>query len=131
VATYADGVGPWKYYLQTTACKTIVAGACQDANGDGLVNEADRTVLPPSTVVADAHARGLLVHPYTFRSEPSRLPLDDLAAPTNEYQRFFALGVDGVFSDFADSAVAGRSMFLLKNAPGYRNCLVKSGCKKP
>jgi len=131
VATYADGVGPWKYYLQTTACKTIVAGACQDANGDGLVNEADRTVLPPSTVVADAHARGLLVHPYTFRSEPSRLPLEDLGAPTNEYQRFFALGVDGVFSDFADSAVAGRSMFLLKNAPGYRNCLVKSGCKKP
>lgn len=131
VATYADGVGPWKYYLQSTACKTIVAGACQDANGDGAVNEADRTVLPPSSVVADAHARGLLVHPYTFRSEPSRLPLEDLTAPTNEYQRFFALGVDGVFSDFAESAVAGRSMFLLKNAPGYRACLVKGTCRKP
>jgi glycerophosphoryl diester phosphodiesterase len=131
VARYADGIGPWKYYLQSTACKLIAGGACQDANGDGLVNEADRTVLPPTTVVADAHARGLLVHPYTFRSEPSRLPLEDLGTPTNEYQRFFALGVDGVFSDFAESAVAGRSMFLLKNLPGYRHCLVKTGCKRP
>ncbi|HJV68128.1 glycerophosphodiester phosphodiesterase [Ideonella sp.] len=131
VATYADGVGPWKYYLQSTACKAIVAGACQDANGDGLVNEADRTVLPAGTVVADAHARGLLVHPYTFRSEPSRLPLEDLAAPSNEYQRFFSLGVDGVFSDFAEDAVASRSMFLLKRLPGYRACLVKGGCRKP
>lgn len=131
VATYADGVGPWKYYLQSTACKTIVDGACQDANGDGLVNEADRTLLPASAVVADAHARGLLVHPYTFRSEASRLPLEDLGAPGNEYQRFFALGVDGLFSDFAEDAVAGRSMFLLKNAPGYRACLVKASCKRP
>lgn len=131
VATYADGVGPWKYYLQSTACKLVVNAACQDANGDGLVNEADRTVLPPSPVVADAHAKGLLVHPYTFRSEPSRLPLEDLAAPSNEYQRFFTLGVDGVFSDFAEDAVAGRSMYLLKNAPGYRACLLKGTCKQP
>jgi glycerophosphoryl diester phosphodiesterase len=130
VATYADGIGPWKYYLQTTACKLIVNGVCQDANGDGQVNEADRTVLPPSAVVANAHANGLLVHPYTFRSEPFRLPLEDLASPTNEYQRFFALGVDAVFSDFTESAVAGRSMFLLKAAPGYRNCLVKGDCKR-
>ena len=132
VATYADGIGPWKYYLQTTACKTIVGGACQDANGDGLVNEADRYVLPPTAVIANAHARGLLVHPYTFRSEASRLPLDDIGTPTNEYQRFFALGVDGLFSDFSESAVAGRSMFLLKAAPNtYRRCLVKGeGCKR-
>jgi glycerophosphoryl diester phosphodiesterase len=131
VATYADGIGPWKYYLQTTACKLIVNGACQDANGDGAVNEADRTVLPPTTVVADAHAARLLVHPYTFRSEPSRLPLEDGAMPSSEYQRFFTLGVDGVFSDFAEDAVAGRSMFLLKNLPGYRACLIKGTCKQP
>jgi glycerophosphoryl diester phosphodiesterase len=129
VASYADGIGPWKYYLQTTACKVVVNGACQDANGDGLVNEADRTVLPATAVVANAHANGLVVHPYTFRSEDSRLPLEDIGTPTNEYQRFFTLGVDGLFSDFTESAVAGRSMFLLKNVPGYRNCLVKGTCK--
>lgn len=129
VATYADGIGPWKYYLQSTACKVVVNGACQDANGDGLVNEADRTVLPATAVVTNAHANGLVVHPYTFRSEDSRLPLEDIGTPTNEYQRFFTLGVDGVFSDFTESAVVGRSMFLLKNAPGYRDCLVKGTCK--
>lgn len=130
VATYADGIGPWKYYLQSTACKVIVNGACQDANGDGLVNEADRTVLPATAVVANAHASGLLVHPYTFRSEASRLPLEDLGTPTNEYQRFFALGVDGVFADFPESAVAGRVQYLLKQGPAYRRCLVRGDCKK-
>jgi glycerophosphoryl diester phosphodiesterase len=128
VATYADGIGPWKYFLQSTACKVVSNGACQDANGDGLVNEADRTVLPPTAVVSNAHANGLVVHPYTFRSEDSRLPLEDIGTPTNEYQRFFTLGVDGLFADFPESAVAGRSMFLLKNAPKYRNCLVKGDC---
>jgi glycerophosphoryl diester phosphodiesterase len=130
VATYADGIGPWKYYLQSTACKVVVNGACQDANGDGLVNEADRTVLAATPVVANAHASGLLVHPYTFRSEASRLPLEDLGTPTNEYQRFFALGVDGVFADFPESAVAGRVQFLLKQGPAYRRCLVRGDCKK-
>jgi glycerophosphoryl diester phosphodiesterase len=131
VATYADGIGPWKYYLQSTACKVIVAGVCGDANGDGLVNEADRTVLPPTDVIAHAHAGHLRVHPYTFRSELSRLPLEDLGTPTNEYQRFFQLGVDGVFADFPDSAYAGRSMFLLKAAPAYRRCLLKDeGCSR-
>jgi glycerophosphoryl diester phosphodiesterase len=73
--------------------------------------------------------RGLLASLH-LPQRASRLPLEDLAAPTNEYQRFFALGVDGVFTDFADSAVAGRSMFLLKNAPGYRACLVKGSCRR-
>lgn len=130
VASYADGIGPWKYYLQSTACKLVVNGACQDANGDGLVNEADRTVLPATPVVANAHAAGLLVHPYTFRSEASRLPLEDLGTPTNEFQRFFALGVDGVFADFPESAVAGRVQFLLKQGPMWRRCLVKGGCAR-
>lgn len=130
VATYADGIGPWKYHLQSTACKVVVGGACADANGDGAVNEADRTVLPPTPVVANAHAAGLLVHPYTFRSEPSRLPLDDGGAPTQEFQRFFALGVDGVFADFPESAVAARVQFLLKQGPAWRRCLLKGGCQR-
>ena len=37
--------------------------------------------------------------------------------------------MDGVFSDFADTAFAARAMFLLKNDPGYARCLVKGrGC---
>jgi glycerophosphoryl diester phosphodiesterase len=132
VATYADGIGPWKYYLQGTACKVLApTGGCADANGDGLVNEADRTLLAPSTVVADAHARGLLVHPYTFRNERNRQALEDNFTPTTEYMRFFALGVDGLFSDFPDTAVAARVMHKLRADPGYARCLVQgNGCRE-
>jgi glycerophosphoryl diester phosphodiesterase len=43
--------------------------------------------------------------------------------------RFYELGVDGLFSDFADTAVAARVMFKLKNKPGYARCLVyDNGC---
>jgi len=132
VRRYADGIGPWKYYIQTTACKAVAQGgkACLDANGDGVVNEADRVVVQPaSNVIRDAHALGLIVHTWTFRNEHSRQPLDDRGNPVNEYLRFYELGVDGLFSDFADTAVAARVMFKLKNDPGFARCLVHdNGC---
>jgi glycerophosphoryl diester phosphodiesterase len=134
VRRYADGIGPWKYYLQTTACETIdVSGKkCVDANSDGLVNEAGRVVVDPdkpSTVIRNAHALGLIVHTWTFRNERSRHPLTDTNNPVNEYLRFYELGVDGLFSDFADTTVAARVMFKLKNDPGYARCLAyDNGC---
>jgi len=130
VSTYADGIGPWKYYIQSTACKTLTpAGGCADVNGDGAVNEADRVVIPATDLVQRAHAKGLLVHTWTFRNERSRQPLDDGVQPTNEYLRFFDLGVDGLFSDFADTAFAARVMWKLKTDPSYARCLVHdNGC---
>jgi glycerophosphoryl diester phosphodiesterase len=64
--------------------------------------------------VAAAHAAGLAVHPFTFRRENQFLPADlrssdDPAAVGDwraEYERFAALGVDGVFTDNPDLAVA-------------------------
>lgn len=131
VRTYADGVGPWKYYIQSTACKTLAPSgtACADVNGDGVVNEADRVVLPATDLIERAHALRLIVHTWTFRNERSRQPLDDRNNPINEYLRFYELGVDGLFSDFADTAVAARVMFKLKNDPGFVHCLVHdNGC---
>jgi glycerophosphoryl diester phosphodiesterase len=129
VRTYADGIGPWKYYIQSSACK-LVNGACSDLNGDGKVNEADRTLLPATDLVQRAHAAGLLVHPYTFRNERSRVSVDDGGNPVNEYLRFYQLGVDGVFSDFADTAAAARVMFKLRSDPDYARCLVRGqGCE--
>jgi glycerophosphoryl diester phosphodiesterase len=70
IATYADAVGPWK--------RSIVSIAGVDANGDGIpddvdgdgqVTDADEHTLSPSSLIADAHAAGLLVTPYTFRNE--------------------------------------------------------------
>jgi glycerophosphoryl diester phosphodiesterase len=130
VATYADGIGPWKPYLRSAKCIKVEAGACVDANGDGRVNDADRQLLPPTDLVQRAHAIGLVVHPYTFRSEQRRLAADYAGNPAAEYLMFYELGVDGVFSDFADDAVAARVQFRLKTDPNYARCLVDGRCNK-
>ncbi len=64
--------------------------------------------MAPTNVVKDAHAAGLMVHPYTFRSEAKRLASDFKGDPKAEYKLFYNLGVDGVFSDFPDNAKAAR-----------------------
>ncbi len=125
VRTYADGIGPWKPYLISSACVTIAAGKCADINGDGLVNDADRKLLPASRVVANAHAVGLLVHPYTFRNEQRRLASTFKGNPLNEYLAFYEIGVDGLFTDFTDTAVAARALFVLKKDPEAAKCLVE------
>ena len=124
VRTYADGVGPWKPYLISAACINVVAGRCADANGDGLVNDTDRRLLAPTAVIANAHAQGLFVHTWTFRSEQRRLASDYRGMPANEYLAFYEAGVDGLFSDFPDSAVVARTLWLLKKDPDAAKCLV-------
>ncbi len=109
IKTYADGIGPWKPYLISS--KGVDAnkdGKSDDVNGDGKVDERDRTLLPASNVVKNAHAAGLFVHAFTFRNEPRRLASDYKNDPMAEYKLFYQLGVDGLFSDFPDSAVAAR-----------------------
>ena len=109
VKTYADGIGPWKPYLipskQVDANKD---GKPDDLNGDGKIDERDRVMMPATSVVKDAHAAGLFVHAYTFRNEAKRLASDFKGDPKAEYKLFFNLGVDGVFSDFTDTAKAAR-----------------------
>jgi len=109
VKTYSDGIGPWKPYLISS--KQVDAnndGRPDDLNGDGKIDERDRVMLPPTDVVKNAHAAGLFVHAYTFRSEARRLASDFKGDPKAEYRLFYQLGVDGVFSDFADHAKAAR-----------------------
>ncbi len=114
IAKYADGIGPWKVYINsTTAVDLNGDGTVGDENGDGAVNEADRKLLPPTSLVRRAHARGLVVHTWTFRNEPRRLVSDYRNIPVEEYLHFYELGVDGVFSDFPDTAVTARELFRL------------------
>ncbi len=108
IAKYADGIGPWK--RQILGVKGIDAngdGKADDANGDGSINEADGVTNVFSTVVADAHKAGLVVHPYTFRDDVP-MARDYSKDPAQEYRHLFALGVDGLFSDFADTAYKAR-----------------------
>jgi glycerophosphoryl diester phosphodiesterase len=83
LAKVADGLGP--------AVASILEGK----------SPADRRISP---LVRDAHAAGLVVHPYTVRADS--LPavvgsLDELQALL-----FREAGVDGVFSDHPDRTVA-------------------------
>jgi glycerophosphoryl diester phosphodiesterase len=101
IATYADGIGPDKSRI--------------------VPLDATRHIRAPTTLVRDAHRAGLVVHPYTFRPENSFLPEDfrqgNPASPEYmrargnepaEFKLFFKLGVDGLFTDNADTAVAVR-----------------------
>jgi glycerophosphoryl diester phosphodiesterase len=85
IARYADGLG---------AEKTLI-----------LPEGPDRRLLPPTTVVKDAHAVGLFVHAWTMRSEAAFLSPSYGGDPAAEIRHFIALGVDGVFTDFPDVAV--------------------------
>jgi glycerophosphoryl diester phosphodiesterase len=112
IKTYADGIGPWKRYIVSIKGQLAPDGSVIDSNGDGKRNDADAQTTPPTDLVARAHAAGLFVHPYTFRNEKRRLAQDYAGDPKAEFLQFFRLGVDGLFTDFADTALAARTDFL-------------------
>ncbi|KAB2901525.1 MAG: glycerophosphodiester phosphodiesterase [Burkholderiaceae bacterium] len=109
VKTYADGIGPWKPYLiPSKLVDENKDGKPDDLNGDGKIDERDRVMMPATDVLKNAHAAGLFVHPYTFRSEARRLASNFKGDPKAEYRLFYDLGVDGVFADFPDHAKVAR-----------------------
>jgi glycerophosphoryl diester phosphodiesterase len=112
IKTYADGIGPWKPYIVPVKGTLDASGAVKDLNGDGKVNWADATTQTPTTLIPDAHKAGLFVHAYTFRNERRRLAYDYQGDPKAEYLQFYRLGLDGLFSDFADTAIAARRDYL-------------------
>lgn len=78
-----------------------------------LARTPDGALGEPTTLVADAHAAGLEVHPWTFRRENAFLPTDlqapggGPAAPGDllaELRAHLAAGVDGFFTDHPDLA---------------------------
>jgi glycerophosphoryl diester phosphodiesterase len=124
IRTYADGIGPWKRYIVSSAAADLDGdGVVGDENGDGLINEADRRLLPPTDLVARAHRAGLAIHTWTFRNEQRRLVSDYAGNPINEYLQFYRLGIDGVFADFPDTAVVARVLFELERDRRFADCL--------
>lgn len=100
VKQYADAIGPWKPYLVSLVDDGV------DRTGDGTVTINDRRVDGSKGVIEAAHAAGLLVHTWTFRNDASGYGFAD---PQAEMTYYYQLGVDGLFSDFADTAVAARA----------------------
>ncbi|HEX6340892.1 glycerophosphodiester phosphodiesterase family protein [Umezawaea sp.] len=76
----------------------------------------DGTLGGPTALVRQAHRLGLAVHVYTFAAENEFLPAAyrssanpaDHGRLADELTAYFAAGVDGVFSDHVDVAVAAR-----------------------
>ncbi|CAM2798268.1 glycerophosphodiester phosphodiesterase [Flavobacterium frigoris] len=108
--TYATGISPWKpFIIPYKGMDADKDGKADDVNKDGKVDDADKTALSPTNLISEAHKRGLQVHTYTFRNESHRLLSDYNNDPILEYQAFYKLGIDGVFSDFTDTAVKARN----------------------
>ncbi|MTJ51742.1 glycerophosphodiester phosphodiesterase [Anabaena sp. UHCC 0253] len=79
----------------------------QDINGK---------LLSSTSLIIDAHVANLQVHLWTFRNEDVFLPLDLKGNPDREYEMFFSLGIDGLFSDYPDMAVNIRNSRFLYQA---------------
>jgi glycerophosphoryl diester phosphodiesterase len=93
IVNYADGIG---------------------ANTNLMIPLVNGRLGTPTTLVTDAHARGLEVHGWTFRAENVFLPneFDSSADPAafgnmrGQINAFVALGMDGFFTDQPDLGAA-------------------------
>ncbi|MFF7451410.1 MULTISPECIES: glycerophosphodiester phosphodiesterase family protein [unclassified Streptomyces] len=100
IAGYAQGIGP-----------TLDLVIPKDANGN---------LTTPTTLVADAHKVGLILHPYTMRNENPFLPAnfrkgtdaDAYGDVFGAYRAYFATGIDGVFTDNPDTGLLAREDFV-------------------
>jgi glycerophosphoryl diester phosphodiesterase len=103
ISRYADGIGPNKDLVIP-----------RDANG---------FLTRPTDVVRNAHRDGMVVHIFTMRNENQFLPADYRVGtdpnawgdPITEDQRYLDAGVDGFFTDFADTGVIARDEWLAQH----------------
>ncbi|WP_405986649.1 glycerophosphodiester phosphodiesterase [Streptomyces sp. NBC_00872] len=100
IASFAQGLGP-----------TLDLIIPKDSAG---------RLTKPTTLVRDAHAKGLVLHPYTMRNENSFLPAEfRRGTDPNAYgdafgafRAYFATGIDGIFTDNPDTGLLARTDFV-------------------
>lgn len=94
VASYAEGIGPWRQNLYPQ-------------------------IGAETPLITQAAAAGLVVHPYTFRKESQYLLSNDKQQQmsiNDELNWIFGRGIHGVFTDFPDIAVQARADVCTKKA---------------
>ncbi|MFJ9417483.1 glycerophosphodiester phosphodiesterase [Streptomyces sp. NPDC101227] len=99
IAGFAEGIGP---------DLTVI-----------IPRDKDGRLGTPTSVVKDAHAAGLVLHPYTVRNENSFLPADFRRGtdPTaygdalGVFKAYLGTGIDGLFSDNPDTALLAAAEF--------------------
>ncbi|MEV0778808.1 glycerophosphodiester phosphodiesterase [Streptomyces sp. NPDC050433] len=102
IASFAQGIGPWVDLI--------------------IPKDKAGKLGEPTTLVRDAHAKGLILHPYTMRNENSFLPADfrigtDPHAYGDAFGAFkvyFEQGVDGIFTDNPDTGLLAAADFNKK-----------------
>jgi glycerophosphoryl diester phosphodiesterase len=118
--TVADGSGPTYAEL---ASPSGLAGVSSYAQGIGpdkalvVPLSADGSLGAPTSLVADAHAAGLVVHPFTFRAENHFQAVmyrrgslkGDYGRALDEQMLFLQTGIDGLFTDQPDVGVLARA----------------------
>ncbi|MEU3524961.1 glycerophosphodiester phosphodiesterase [Streptomyces sp. NPDC038707] len=100
IAGYAQGIGPTVDLV--------------------IPKKTDGTLAEPTALVSDAHRVGLVVHPYTLRNENPFLPAeyrrgsaaDGYGDVLGAFRKYFATGIDGVFTDNPDTGLLARADFL-------------------
>jgi glycerophosphoryl diester phosphodiesterase len=100
IATYAQAIGPSKLLI--------------------IPRTLNLKLGEPTSLVANAHGHGLLVHAWTFRAENAFLPanLHTGLAPAAfgnleaELLAYLQTGMDGFFTDQADLGFRARAAFL-------------------
>ena len=105
IATYAAAIGPEKSLV--------------------IPRNPDESLAGPTSLVAEAHAAGLRVFPWTFRAENAFLPAQFRAGHRaaqrgdldGELRCFLSAGIDGFFTDQPDIGVHARNAFV-----GPRSC---------
>ncbi|MER6613037.1 glycerophosphodiester phosphodiesterase [Streptomyces xantholiticus] len=84
-----------------------------------IPKDPDGRLTRPTTLVRDAHARSLVLHPYTMRNENTFLPADFRRGTDpnaygdvfGAYRAYFATGIDGIFTDNPDTGLLAASDF--------------------
>ncbi|GGM00290.1 glycerophosphoryl diester phosphodiesterase [Streptomyces fumigatiscleroticus] len=100
IASYAQGIGPDLSLI--------------------IPRDSAGRLTEPTTLVADAHEAGLILHPYTLRNENPFLPADfrkgtDADAygdALGAFAAYFATGIDGIFTDNPDTGLLAREDFV-------------------
>ncbi|MFE2431853.1 glycerophosphodiester phosphodiesterase [Streptomyces sp. NPDC059373] len=100
IASFAQGIGPTLLLI--------------------IPRDADGKLTTPTTLVPDAHSAGLVLHPYTMRNENQFLPTEYVTGtdpnaygdPFGAFKVYFGTGIDGIFSDNADTALLARQDFV-------------------
>ena len=93
--------------ITTTGLRKIAEYAIAIGINKNLLipRDSHNQLLTPTSVVSNARAENLLVHVWTFRNENIFLPSNLQDNPLKEYKLFLELGIDGVFSDYPDTAI--------------------------